>query len=137
MSAKRSNTRIRPMSCESCGYHVYGTRSWWGNGFPTCCCGGTILPDKPEDLAYMGLIGPEDMSQADWNQICRLEGWAIVRNRGQAARRLTASVLSGRRGADHCAHPGCGLWIKDGADCCSAGHLQHSTDTRELEACAF
>lgn len=107
------------MSCDQCGYHVYGTRSWWEQrGFLTCSCGGTVLPTKPEDLAYCGIIGPDDMSQAAWNAICRAEGWAITRNQGQAARMLHESVI-GAPSKPQCSHPGCGKWTRAGATHCN------------------
>lgn len=130
---RSSGCRQRPMACEQCGYHVGGTRAWWSRGLPTCPCGGQILPTKPADLAWCGIIGPEDMGQADWNAICRENGWPIVRNQGQAARTFTESVMSDRPHKTHCSYPGCGQWVANGAQFCHAGHSQDSSDVVELE----
>jgi hypothetical protein len=105
-------------------------------GLPACFCGaGELRPTKPADLAFCGLVGPEDMSQAAWNKIARAEGWAIVRNQGQASRRLSESVIGEAPIRAHCAFPGCGMWVKAGAEHCSAGHPQ--ADDGELEAAPF
>jgi hypothetical protein len=120
---KRHPTRLRKVACEDCGYTIRMARSWMDRGFPVCPCGQAMRPTDAGDLAYCGLIGPGDMSQAAWNAICRAEGWDIIRNQGQAARRLTANAI-GRAGAAHCAHPGCNLWVAKDAAHCASGHAQ-------------
>jgi hypothetical protein len=102
-------------------------------GLPTCSCGGQMLPSSPADLAWLGLIGIDDMSARDWTIVCRENGWGdMIVRRGAAAkahavRELEAGGFAGRRiGAAHCANPGCGRWISDGAEHCTAGHPQRS-----------
>jgi hypothetical protein len=131
-------TRLRKVSCPECGYTVRMARSWMTVGLPSCPCGNPMQPESPADLAWCGLIGPDDMPLRDWNAICRENGWEIVLNHGQAARRreLTSSPLEHQRGAVHCAYPGCGRWIAEGADRCTAGHSQ-SQDAPALEATPF
>jgi hypothetical protein len=121
---KRDTCRNRPTKCDGCGYRAYTTRAWLQRGLLTCPCGGELRPTKPEDLAFIGLVGPEDMSQAQWNEIARAEGWAIVRNQGQASRKLSEPILGDAPVRAHCAFPGCGLWVKSGAGHCTAGHSQ-------------
>ena len=120
-------TRLRKVACPDCGYTARICRSWLAVGLPGCPCGGRLEPESPADRAYAGLLGPEDVSQAQWNAICRDNGWDIMRNHGQHARsRPTgASVLQPVRGAGHCVYAGCGRWVAAGADRCSAGHAQH------------
>lgn len=121
-----TKTRLRKVSCPDCGYTVRMTRSWMLRGFPQCPCGGTLRPEAPADLAYCGLIGPEDMPLREWNAIARENGWDVVLNHGQATR------LRGRRSeptrhaehAAHCAYPGCGRWVAADAEHCTAGHAQ-------------
>jgi hypothetical protein len=121
-----STCRQRKCQCDQCGYVSRVTRSWMTvHPVQPCACGGQIQPCEPADLAFLGIIGPDDMSQATWNAICRQNGWEITRNQGQAARTLTAPLIGRRRSADHCVYPGCGRWISDGADECTAGHAQH------------
>lgn len=141
---KRSSTcRLRKVSCPDCGYTVRMARSWMSQGLPVCPCGQAMRPDSPADLAYCGLIGQEDVSRSDWTIICRENGWedAIIR-KGAAAqayeRKLaeTGGILGRRAGAAHCAYAGCGRWVADGADRCTAGHAQHA-DAREMAAVPF
>jgi hypothetical protein len=123
---------MRKVSCPECGYTVRMARSWMQVGLPRCPCGHSMRPESPADLAFCGMIGQEDCRPAEWTAICRENGRtdAIVR-RGAAAkafarRELECGGLQGRRvGAAHCAFAGCGRWIADGADRCSAGHPQH------------
>ena len=124
MAAK---ARIRPMSCPDCGYHCWGTRSWWERGLPSCPCGGQLVPTKPADLAFVGLIGQDDMPAREWTAICRENGWEdLIVRKGAAAKSWTVRRAAIRtRRADHCAYPGCGRWVAADADHCSAGHPQH------------
>jgi hypothetical protein len=128
---KRDTCRNRPVVCD-CGNRAYQTRGWMARGLLQCPCGGELRPTKPEDLAFIGLVGPEDMSQADWNAIARAEGWPIVRNRGQASRVLSESVIGDAPIRAHCVFPGCGRWVKAHADVCSAGHSQAGDSSPEL-----
>ena len=109
-------------------------------GMPVCPCGATMRPCSPADLAFCGLIDQDDMPAIQWTAICRENGWEdSIQRRGAAAksyaRKLDAAggILGRVRGADHCANPGCGRWIADGVDRCSAGHAQ-SANVVELEA---
>ena len=129
---KRDTCRNRPISCLECGYKAWITRSWMDRGLPVCCCGGEFRPVKDADLAYCGLIGPDDVPRKLWTEICNANGWddSIIR-KGAAAnaysRKLLASggVLGRRRHkVDHCAFAGCGRWIASGAERCTAGHPQ-------------
>ena len=122
-----AKTRLRKVACSDCGYTARICRSWLAVGLPGCPCGGTLEPESPADRAFAGLIGPADVSLAEWNQIARENGWEIMRNHGQHARSrpVGASVLHEVRGAAHCQFAGCGRWVADGADFCSAGHAQH------------
>jgi hypothetical protein len=93
------------------------------------------------DRAYCGLIGQDDCKATDWTLICRENGWedAIAR-KGAAALAYQSKlaerggILGGRAGAAHCSYAGCGRWVADGAQACSAGHAQ---DGAVLEACPF
>lgn len=146
---KRDTCRNRPTKCDGCGYRAYTTRAWLQRGLLTCPCGGELRPTKLADLAFIGLIGIEDvatpgrsisgraiLSQAEWNEICRENGWPIIRNQGQGARVLYESPLGDAPVRVHCAFPGCGMWVKASADRCSAGHPQ-SDDAPESEAMPF
>jgi hypothetical protein len=64
------------------------------------------------------------MSLADWNAICRAEGWALTRNQGQAARmagRKSSAIMSARV-KPVCGFTGCGRWVAAGETHC----LEHS-----------
>lgn len=128
-------TRLRKTQCDTCGYVARVTRSWLAV-HPTqpCACGGHITPTDASDLAFCGLLEAGDISDREWTVVCRENGWEdqIVRH-GKAAkdhlRRFEAEGgILGRekRGsnAQHCAFAGCGLWVKDGAEHCNAGHPQ-------------
>ena len=138
-------TRLRKIKCESCGYTVRVTRSWMSVGMPVCPCGCSLSPEAPADLAYLGLIGPDDMPSPMWTAICRENGWEdAIQRRGAAAKAFAAKQLAsggmmGRRvaPADHCVYAGCGRWIAAGADVCSAGHAQHELVAAAGEACPF
>jgi hypothetical protein len=131
-----ATTRQRKVTCPDCGYTVRMARSWMQRGLPVCPCGTKMEPELAADRAFLGMIGPEDMTQAAWNAICRENGWDIMRNRGQAARVLSGSALSPRAGAAHCAFPGCWRWVAGGAERCAAGHAQHA-DLPAVEAVPF
>jgi hypothetical protein len=132
-----TKARHRKVSCPDCGYAVRMARSWMLRGLPCCPCGQTMRPDAPADLALLGLIGPDDMSQAAWNAIARENGWEILRNHGQGARLLGLGSLSApSTPAAFCVFPGCGKWIADGAERCAAGHPQHA-DVPAVEAIPF
>lgn len=128
-----SSCRQRKVVCDDCGYTLRVTRSWMQQGLPTCACGGRMLPESPADLAWLGIIGIDDMSARDWTIVCRENGWtdSIVR-KGNAAKQYENSYrasggLAGRRaGAAHCAFAGCGRWIAEGAERCTDGHAQRS-----------
>ena len=130
---KAPRSPMRKVSCPDCGYTVRMARSWMSVGLPSCPCGAGMLPDSPADQAHCGLITEESVPASVWTAICRENGWtdAIIR-RGAAAkahdrRELEAGGLGGRRrGAAHCAFPGCGRWIADDAEHCTAGHAQHA-----------
>jgi hypothetical protein len=92
-----------------------------------------MRPTSPADLAFAGLIGPEDMSQRDWNAICRENGWEIIRNHGQGARRISTPTIQTASKA-FCAFPGCGRWIAHGAEHCAAGHAQDGSQHAETVA---
>jgi hypothetical protein len=136
---KRSSPcRLRPMCCDTCGYRMYGTRGWWEQGFPTCPCGGTIQPTKPADLAWCGLIGPDDMASPMWTALCRENGWEdAIQRKGNAAksfnaRQMESGGISARKvaPAEQCSYSGCGRWVKAGLERCS----EHS---HELAAMPF
>ena len=76
-----------------------------------------MLPTAAADLAWIGEITSADMSQAAWNAICRENGWDLTRNQGQAARRLSESVIHAPS-KPQCSYAGCGRWTKDGAEYC-------------------
>jgi hypothetical protein len=136
-------TRLRKVSCPECGYTIRMARSWMSVGLPSCPCGSEMRPESSADLAYCGLIDCEDVSAVEWTAICRENGWtdSIIR-RGAAAKaherhELEAGGFAARRaGAAHCVYPGCGRWIADGAERCTAGHSQHDHG-RVDEACPF
>lgn len=138
---KRSSTcRLRKVACPACGYTARIARSWMEIGLPGCPCGAMLEPESPADRAFAGLISQDDVPASMWTQICRENGWedCIVR-KGAAHKAWTRnpqSHLDNRHvGAAHCAYPGCGRWIADGADVCTAGHPQH--DQAELQAIPF
>lgn len=127
MTAK---TRLRKLSCDECGYTVRIARSWMTVGLPECPCGaGRLEPEDPADRAYCGLLNQDDVPQTLWTAICKANGWedCIVR-KGNAHKqwlRNPDSKLGNRRaGAGHCVYAGCGRWVADGADVCTAGHPQ-------------
>lgn len=132
-------TRLRKVSCQDCGYTVRMTRSWLLKGLPTCPCGNEMMPAEASDLAYIGIITDQDVPGPIWTQICRENGWedSVIR-RGGAARSFqhryeeSGGLMARRAGAAHCAYAGCGRWVKDEADRCSAGHPQHE-NAPELE----
>lgn len=62
--SKPSTCRLRKCKCETCGYTVRVTRAWMLEGLPVCPHHGAMLPESPADLAYIGMIGPDDMSHA-------------------------------------------------------------------------
>lgn len=118
-------TRLRKVSCATCGYTVRMSRSWMTVGLPACPCGaGELEPACIADLAYIGKIGPHDVAAREWTAICRENGWtdAIVR-RGGAAKAHEAKTggrlaTSGLR-ADFCAYAGCGSFVPAGATRCA------------------
>jgi hypothetical protein len=141
MSAPK--TRLRKVACQQCGYTVRMARSWMKVGLPVCPCGARMLPESPADLAFCEIIGPEDVSSSDWTAICRENGWddAIIRRGGaQLAydRKLrdAGGILGRRAGAAHCVFAGCGRWVADDVDRCTAGHAQHE-HAAALEAMPF
>jgi hypothetical protein len=99
-----------------------------------------MRPESPADLAFAGLIGPDDMPGPAWTAICRENGWedAIARKGAAAKAWSSRRWAEGNRklGAAHCAFAGCGRWIAAGADRCTAGHAQHER-APELEAIPF
>jgi hypothetical protein len=123
----KANVRHRKVSCPECGYTVRMARSWMSRGLPVCPCGESMEPVEAADLAWLGIIGPDDMGLAQWNAICRANGWDVVRNAGQAAQAARRPQKAARRlaPAAHCAYAGCGRWVADGAERCAAGHAQH------------
>ena len=82
-----------------------------------------MQPTEPADLAYCGLIGPDDVSQAQWNMIARENGWPIVLNQGQQAQALyrgkQPEPILGAAAKPQCAYAGCGRWVAAGAEHCS------------------
>jgi hypothetical protein len=125
--------RQRKVICAGCGNTARQTRSWMMQGLLACPCGGKLRPESPADLAYIGLIGQEDMSQAAWNAICRELGWPIVLNQGQATQALNkgrtiAPTLSERASKPMCAYTGCGRWVAADTEHCAA-----HAPVRELE----
>lgn len=139
----KSSCRLRKVACSDCGYTARITRSWLEVGLPGCPCGGELEPTAPADLAFIGRITADDMPDREWTIICRENGWddSILR-KGAAAKAFSAREHCegglrdriGRTGAEHCSYAGCGRWIADGANQCSAGHAQHGV---QLEACPF
>jgi hypothetical protein len=135
---KGRRTAMRKVSCPECGYTIRMARSWMTVGLPVCPCGQSMRPSEAADLAFCGLIGPDDMPAALWTQICRENGWEdMIMRKGAAAK-----SWSGRRAkirmapAGHCVYPGCGRWVAAGAERCTAGHAQHE-DVPAVEACPF
>ena len=119
MKGSSSTCRLRKVSCPDCGYVVRMTRSWMAQGFPQCPCGGMMQPDSPADLAFLGMIGPDDMGLAAWNAICRENGWAITRNAGTAKQHGSGMALAERVApCEQCEYPGCGRWVKHGETHC-------------------
>jgi hypothetical protein len=140
---RSSSCRLRKVACPDCGYTIRMARSWMNQGLPVCPCGQSLRPDSPADLAWCGLIGREDMPAPMWTIICRENGWDdAIERRGGAARAFqrkveaSGGVMGRKAGAAHCAYSGCGLWVSDTADRCSAGHAQHDHAV-ELEAMPF
>ena len=136
-------SRNRKVSCPECGYTVRMARSWMERGLPVCPCGQAMRPESGADLAWCGLIGPDDMPGPAWTAICRENGWTdAIQRKGAAAkaheRKLAADggILGRRAGAGHCVYPGCCRWVADGAEHCAAGHAQHE-QAPPLEACPF
>ena len=135
---KRSSTcRLRKVICADCGYTARIARSWMDVGLPTCPCGSEMRPESPADLAYVGLIGQDDVPAPMWTAICRENGWEdLIVRKGAAAKSWSERRKAIRTArADHCIHPSCGLWVPNGADVCSAGHAQG--EDVEPEAMAF
>lgn len=140
MAAAKKPTRLRKVTCESCGYTVRMARSWMAVGLPTCPCGTEMRPTEGADLAYLGLIGQDDVPAPMWTAICRENGWEdLIVRKGAAAKSWTERrKLIRTERAGHCAYPGCGRWVADGADRCGAGHAQHDhVDGLELAAIPF
>lgn len=137
MKGSSSTCRLRKVACEDCGYTVRMARSWMTVGLPVCPCGQGMRPTDAADLAFCGLIGQDDVPAIMWTQICRENGWEDLIVRKGAAAKSWSERRKGIRmaRADHCVYAGCGLWVADGADVCSAGHLQH--DDVRVEACPF
>lgn len=78
----------------------------------------------------------DDVPRTIWTEICRENGWedSIIRtNRAQGS---YGAFDQRKIGAAHCIHPGCGLWIKQDADRCNAGHAQ-SEDAAHVAASPF
>lgn len=135
-----SSCRQRKCACEDCGYVIRVTRSWMAEGLPTCACGGRILPVEPADLAFAGVIGPEDMRPAQWTVICRENGWEdAIQRKGAAAnayarRMLEQGGILGREASKpQCAFAGCGKWTSQGAEFCAA----HNPDRAIVDAIPF
>lgn len=136
---RSSSCRLRKVACPDCGYVIRVTRSWMTKGLPVCACGAQMTACEASDLAFLGIIGADDMPAAAWTQVCRENGWddAIIRKgRAVIAHELTYEPVNRRRvNAAHCAYAGCGRWVAAGAEQCSAGHAQH--EHAELEAMPF
>lgn len=116
--------RLRKVSCQECGCTMRVSRSWIATICRgQCGCGGSFFPELPEDAAYAGLIGEQDMTGPQWTDICRLNGWedAIRRPHGTAARYGYANILvkPARSRADHCEYAGCGSFVKHGETHCA------------------
>lgn len=126
-----STCRQRKVECEQCGCIVRMTRGWMADaGLPVCGCGGRMLPSEASDLAFAGVIGPEDMRPAQWTVICRENGWEdSIQRKGAAAnayarRMLEQGGILGRAATKpQCAYPGCGKWTSNGAEHCAAHDL--------------
>lgn len=41
--------RLRRLECGECGYLAYVSRRWIATGLPGCPCGGTLMPEDPDD----------------------------------------------------------------------------------------
>ena len=141
MKRSSSTCRLRKVVCADCGYTARVARSWMTVGLPGCPCGGRLEPESPADRAFAGLIGQDDVPRTLWTAICRENGWedSIVRkgNAFKAWERNPSSHLENRKhGAAHCVFAGCGRWIADGADVCTAGHSQ-TGETLEAAALPF
>jgi hypothetical protein len=136
---KRPTCRLRKAACADCGYTIRVTRSWLERGLPVCPCGGQIVPTEAADLAWVGLISQEDVPAPMWTAICRENGWEdMIVRRGAAAKSWSARRARLRHDpAGHCAYPGCGRWVADGAERCSAGHPQHEHAADEPAAMPF
>ena len=118
---RASKCRNRRVRCPECGCTAWQSRSWMAVGLLGCSCGGRLEPTDVADKVYIGLLGPEDMSQAQWNAIARELDLPIVLNQGQAAQaakrgRQAESVF--RAVKPQCSYPGCGRWTADGAEYC-------------------
>lgn len=124
MKRASETCRQRKVQCGSCGNTARQTRSWMEQGLLTCPCGGQLEPTSAADQAFIGLITAADMSQRDWNAICRENGWPVVLNQGQMTQALNkgrkvASTLAERASKPQCAYPGCGQWVSAGHEHCS------------------
>jgi len=126
-----ASTRLRKVACPDCGYTVRMARSWMELGLPVCPCGAEMRPTEPADLAWCGLIGQQDCPGSLWTAICRENGWEdMIVRRGNATKTWTARRAKMRTArAGHCVYPGCGRWVAEGAERCSAGHAQHDHAT--------
>ncbi len=127
MAAAKKPTRLRKVSCESVdtpsGWHAVGWQSVSLRARVALRCD----PLRARDLAYLGLIGQDDVPAPMWTAICRENGWEdLIVRKGAAAKSWTERrKLIRMERAGHCAYPGCGRWVADGADRCGAGHPQH------------
>lgn len=129
-----TGSRLRKVACEDCGYTIRVTRSWMDQGLPSCPCGGRMVPESGADLAYLGMIGIDDVPRRVWTEICRENGWEdLIIRKGAAAKTWTRrrAELRGCR-ADFCAHPSCGRWIKSGET-----HCPEHSGTPQLEEVPF
>ena len=80
-----------------------------------------MVPTAAADLAWIGLIGQDDVPARDWTAICRENGWEdLVVRKGAAAKSWSSRRDQLRTAhADFCAHPGCGRWVKHGETLCA------------------
>lgn len=126
MAARKPQTaRLRKCACPMCGFTVRVARSWLLVGVPECPCGEDRLwPTDAADLAFIGELTAGDMPVREWNAICRVNGWDIIRNKGQAAQAARRASLAGERVAArspraHCSNPGCGAFAVTGTESCN------------------
>ena len=107
MKRSSSKCRLRKVICADCGYTARVARSWMDVGLPTCPCGAEMRPESPADLAYVGLIGQDDVPAPMWTAICRENGWEdLIVRKGAAAKSWSERrKLIRTARADHCIHP--------------------------------